>query len=474
MNTSHLIIGIYFLIEICLCSYPDTKIASIRTSFNIVDYDGSTISIPTRVFIPAQPTTGNRHGGCIIFLHGSGGLWKNDDPTDVINENFRRWADMSYDRGYIAIFTDSYTPRGGRSNSDSVDNRPRDVYGAMQFIKQYGIDNNIPVDKIFVVGWSDGGSSTIATMSDTTSGTNHSPNIISAAAAFYPGCGLNSNFGGISNSLYCPSGPLRIYAASEDSLCCEHCNTRMNRATAIGCSMRSEWMLTIYQGADHGYDQAEATDIPPHSTKYTQADWDAHVAADAAIWEFFENIRLDNTENPTKNPTVLSVSPTQNPTIPTSNPSQQPTDNPSYTPTNNPTGITNYPSQSPTNNPTSVTKIPTKNPSVNPTVSPTKNPSLSPTNNPTNNPTGGTNNPTKYPSINPSVSPTKYPSISPTTFTINPTKTPTNIPSVAPTNIPTIPSSFPSEIPTNIPTSSPTNNPTTKPTDPSCSDTNSN
>eukprot|EP01084_Bolivina_argentea_P059877 109384_1 len=241
------------------------------------------MDIPTRLFLPANGT-----GACIIFLHGSGGLYRNDDPTDVINENFRRWADMAYLRNYIAIFIDSYTPRGGisddNSNADEVNNRPLDVYGAIDFIKNY---NGVSVNQIFLLGWSHGGSTTIASVSDSLVGKN----VIVGAVAFYPGCGLDSRFGGISKSTYCNNAPLYIHAAELDSLYTGgYCDTRINRAAEIGCETLFE--MRVHQGADHGFDQAEETDI---GGKYTQEDYDAHVSSDEHVWTFFESIRTNST-----------------------------------------------------------------------------------------------------------------------------------------------------------------------------------
>ena len=76
---------------------------------------------------------------------------------------------------------------------------------------------------------------------------------------------------------------------------------------------------------------------------------------------------------PTKNPTLLTISPTFDTKLPTNSPSISPTNNPSTTPTIAPS---NAPTIAPTNAPT-----------IRPTISPTYKPSLIPTSIPSNIPT---------------------------------------------------------------------------------------
>jgi hypothetical protein len=72
--------------------------------------------LPARLYLPASP--GPRPA--IVFMHGGGGLYRNNDPSDVIDAYFRRWAGMAHERGFAALFIDSYTPRGGKAQASEV------------------------------------------------------------------------------------------------------------------------------------------------------------------------------------------------------------------------------------------------------------------------------------------------------------------------------------------------------------------
>ena len=70
----------------------------------------------------------------VFFINKSGGLYRNDDPDDVIEENFRRWANRAIERNYVALFFDSFTPRGGKDQASEVTVRPYDVNASTEFL----------------------------------------------------------------------------------------------------------------------------------------------------------------------------------------------------------------------------------------------------------------------------------------------------------------------------------------------------
>jgi len=111
--------------------------------------------------------------------------------------------------------------------------------------------------------------------------------LIKAAVAFYPGCGLFDAFGGISTSTWTPHVPLLINAGGIDALYTSgYCDTRVNNAKALGASVATgnPITLTVYPGAQHSFDQAKASD-----SKWTQADLTAKQAADSITITFFDS-----------------------------------------------------------------------------------------------------------------------------------------------------------------------------------------
>ena len=106
----------------------------------------------------------------VIVVHGSGGLWPENGPIGQNMENqFEDWAQELTDRGYMAVFPDSYNPRGipeGFSNRRPHDNpaidsdrcapqfdRPRDIEATLDYLTTR---NDVACNKVSVVSFSQG------------------------------------------------------------------------------------------------------------------------------------------------------------------------------------------------------------------------------------------------------------------------------------------------------------------------------
>jgi dienelactone hydrolase len=140
---------------------------------------------------------------------------------------------------------------------------------------------------IGLLGWSNGGSATLATMSDTA----FSPNlpVFKAAIAFYPGCGLYNAFGGLAGSTYVPYAPLRLLHGTQDALYqAGACQTRIARAQLLGASAANgnPMDMIVYQGAKHSFDSAL---MVGGSQNFTTADVNAKIAADAETMAYFDD-----------------------------------------------------------------------------------------------------------------------------------------------------------------------------------------
>ena len=226
--------------------------------------------LPDSVYSPS-PT--------VVLLHGCSGIFSYSDPTKGVALIYREWAERLNNAGYAALLVDSFSARGVEQNQcgngsegvSEVNDRPSDAYGAHKYLsKQRNIDKN----RIALLGWSHGASSTLSTLSNTMVGTGEQP--YKSGYAFYPGCGLYNAFGGISTSTYQPYAPLVILHGDADPLYQSgYCQTRIDNATALGTQ---EFAMIVYPGAQHSFDMARSLVSP-----WTIYDVNAKTSADEHV-----------------------------------------------------------------------------------------------------------------------------------------------------------------------------------------------
>lgn len=216
----------------------------------------------------------------VVMMHGCSGAYSSGKLMSV----FQEWGDRLVQAGYTALLVDSFTPRGisevcGQQTGIEVNDRPYDALAAYEFLIDSG-RSGVSVDRnrVGLLGWSNGGSATLASLSDSTVATYGKR--YRAAVAFYPGCGLYNQFGGISKSTYQPYAPLQILHGGADSLYLDgYCATRVERAKTLGASNSggNAMTLTVYAGAQHSFDLARSGDA-----QWTSADLAAKPQADLA------------------------------------------------------------------------------------------------------------------------------------------------------------------------------------------------
>ncbi|EMN70746.1 dienelactone hydrolase family protein [Leptospira interrogans] len=230
----------------------------------------------------------------IVMMHGCAGAHSNSDASKPPSSLYTEWASRGKTLGYATLLIDSFTPRNAPQNQCSngagvgtseVTDRPTDAYAALAYVKRSKVVNN---DRIVLLGWSHGGSSVFATV-DTNStlqyrSENQRP--FKAVISFYPGCGLNNAFGGISNSQYLPYTHIKILAAGADPLYTGgYCNTRVSRAQTLGASSATNNLIamTVYPNTHHSFDEAKAV-----SSKFDANDVAAKPNADQEAVNFFQ------------------------------------------------------------------------------------------------------------------------------------------------------------------------------------------
>jgi dienelactone hydrolase len=239
--------------------------------------NGQDIVLDGRLYRPQ----GTRRRPAVVMMHGCSGMFSNSDPAAGVQSLYTEWAERLVAAGYVALLVDSFTPRAAEQNQcgngdagvSEVSDRPFDAAAAHSFLKSKSWIN---AQRIGLLGWSHGASSTLATIEQGV--TPLRP--FRAAVAFYPGCGLFGAFGGISGSTWAPITPVRILHGDIDPLYTSgYCNTRVQHAKLLtGVPI----VMTAFAGAQHSFDSADAV-----GGKWTVADVAAKTRADAAAMRWF-------------------------------------------------------------------------------------------------------------------------------------------------------------------------------------------
>lgn len=154
---------------------------SASTKDTIINVLVDNARVPIYLAIPDNCT--NTTFPAVVVLHGSGGMWKNDDPeTGVMSSQFMEWRDILANNCIVGAFVDSYSGRGVSERTGkwtkAPDNfrisaqfvRPADANAVLEQLKQlkFGDGSSVvrPAD-IGLLGFSDGGSALAATLYDT-------------------------------------------------------------------------------------------------------------------------------------------------------------------------------------------------------------------------------------------------------------------------------------------------------------------
>ena len=186
----------------------------------------------------------------IVMLHGCSGMWTAKGEP---NPSYVFWAEHFQKLGYATLLLDSFRPRGqkeictqqDRAVSESKD-RPLDAHAALRWL----VDRKeIDPKRIHLLGWSNGGSTTLNTLRSDAPGREPSAGFRSAVA-FYPGCAR------LARTPYRPTAPLLILAGGADDWTpARHCEALAREAVAAGAPVQIE----VYEGAHHAFDRIGGT-----------------------------------------------------------------------------------------------------------------------------------------------------------------------------------------------------------------------
>ncbi len=232
----------------------------VRVSFPSLDIDPQT-GVPielTGLFFTPDPAAGGFPA--VVALHGCDGMYSAlANRRGVLSGRHQAMADLLVAEGYAVLFPDSFNPRGRRElctqpvreQTITQANRRLDVFGALEYLRSRP---DIATKRVALLGWSHGGSATLAAMNA------RQPNVAAylaglgdpaaffvTAIAFYPGCNASLQ----SKDGYSPAAPVSVFIGESDDW------TSPRPCVALGKVMEAKGLplqVRTYPDTFHGFD----------------------------------------------------------------------------------------------------------------------------------------------------------------------------------------------------------------------------
>jgi dienelactone hydrolase len=247
------LIGLLTAVEIMLSAWC-ARADALPERVTFQSADGRTI-LTGYLFVPPD-RIGKRPA--VVMMHGRAGAYSTSangryDAT-TLSQRHLAWGELWAAHGYIAVLVDGFGPRGYAqgfprfsyetrpAELNEVTVRPLDAYGALAYLRTR---RDVSPDRIGLQGWSNGGSATLAAMEARALGRVGEG--FRAALAFYPACGLKSQF----EDRYLPYAPVRVFhGTADEEVSPRRCGELMERSRAGGGDVE----IRFYPGASHGFD----------------------------------------------------------------------------------------------------------------------------------------------------------------------------------------------------------------------------
>jgi dienelactone hydrolase len=203
---------------------------------------------------------GNGPFPAVVLLHGSGGF----------HASMISWADRLSRWGYVALAVDSFGPRGRDGAGNVANEQAGDAYGALRYLAERP---EVQARPVALMGFSFGGSSTLADLEQGSSIARLHPDRFRAGVAFYPECSGSSGLMTVPTLILI--GDLDDWTPAGD--CADMAAGKSVIPVTRQPGDRSNVKLIVYPGARHGFDIADLGIIPGgvtvqgHRLEYNEA-----------------------------------------------------------------------------------------------------------------------------------------------------------------------------------------------------------
>lgn len=217
--------------------------------------DGKT-TLTAYLYLPDSP---GPHPA-VVALHGRGGLYSTRASrydADALSPRHTMWGEFWAARGYMALFIDTFGPRGyptgfaagtikqRPAEINELTVRPLDAYAGLKYLRSRA---DVTPDLVFLQGWSNGGSATLSTMAAGAPGLDAGGRGFRAAIAVYPACTQVIARYGRQYRTYAPV--MLLIGTHDEEVKPANCAELARLAKANG----SDLEIVVYEGATHSYD----------------------------------------------------------------------------------------------------------------------------------------------------------------------------------------------------------------------------
>lgn len=234
---------------------------------------GRAIMLPGFWFAARRDAATPARAPAMLLLHGCGGMY---DPRGGLGGRYRDLAARLNALGVHVLVADSLTPRGEKelctqrtgSRAITMTQRRRDALGAVQWLAARG---DVDPARVGLLGWSNGGSTVLATTNRRHREVLASTAAPSLAVAFYPGCENELKAG------YEVNVPLLMLLGEADDW-----------TPAAPCKALAEQaagprpQIEVYAGAYHGFDGNMPVRLRKDVPNGVHPGQGVHVGSDAA------------------------------------------------------------------------------------------------------------------------------------------------------------------------------------------------
>jgi dienelactone hydrolase len=223
-----------------------------------LDAAGANVTIPALLFRPPRAAAGG-NTALVVALHGCGGMFSTRRGSEqALSDSFAQWTAQLLDDGHAVLWPDSFAPRGLREVC-TIRTGERTITAAARRLDALGVLRvagtlpGIDAHRVAVVGWSHGGSTTLAAINGQDPrvapflAAGGAPPFFRAAVAFYPGCAPALRAG----AKWRPATTTAIHIGASDDW------TPAAPCVELGEAMRAAGRpltVDVYPGAYHGFD----------------------------------------------------------------------------------------------------------------------------------------------------------------------------------------------------------------------------